>query len=886
MNDEVNSFIVHRLSFIVSSRMFMERKKSFTGHSRRRTTRLGVRLVEFLSRWLIRIGGIGTIVAVILVGVFLVWVAAPLFCSSSLSAPRTLERAAPPASLLRSGVDEYLLLGWELYADGSFLLLRLDNGQVLQQKNLFPGARLTACSPQSKTEEIVFGFRDGKVRQGRIHFKSRFVNETDLVDEALRKLSPGEIAEYDGGLLQRLPDGQLRHQKLVAEIQPPDVSDNTRPIVLIDQTRRGAVSFVTLLTRDGQLRTYSMCQREHPATAEIVTEQDGGKLELPPRPGKGLPSFLLISGVGDNVFAAWNDGHALRISTRDLEKPSIVEEFDLLDREDAKLTALQFLIGKTTLLAGDDAGRIRAWFRVKQSGTTDGDGNAMIAAHDFGSVGASVNCLGVSSRTRLFAAGYENGQVRLYSTTTEKRLAETQAGNGQPIRGVLIAPKDDAVVFRTPEALLLSNINAEQHHPEVTPGNLMQPVWYEGYEKPAHVWQPAGDDGYEPKFGFWPLIFGTLKATFYSLLMGVPLALLAAIYTSEFLHSRAKAIVKPTVEMMASLPSVVLGFLAALVLAPFVEHWLAAVIASFVTLPGAFVLGAYLWQLLPDKLGLVLSRYRFVFLMAVLPLGIVAAALAGPLLEKLLFQGDLKAWLNGSGSSTPGWLLLLLPFSVATSFLLLAQVVNPRLRPFVRRLSRFQQALLDIAKFVGAAVGTVALAWLGGLLLAALGFDPRGSFVGTFVQRNALVVGFMMGFAIIPIIFTIAEDALSAVPEHLRSASLGCGATPWQTATRIIIPTALSGLFSAVMIGLGRAVGETMIVLMAAGGTPIMELNLFNGFRTLSANIAVELPEAVKDSTHYRTLFLAALTLFALTFLLNTIAEVIRQRFRKRAFQL
>ena len=77
-----------------------------------------------------------------------------------------------------------------------------------------------------------------------------------------------------------------------------------------------------------------------------------------------------------------------------------------------------------------------------------------------------------------------------------------------------------------------------------------------------------------------------------------------------------------------------------------------------------------------------------------------------------------------------------------------------------------------------------------------------------------------------------------------------------------------------------------MIVLMAAGNTPILEINIFNGFRTLSANIAVELPEAVRDSTHYRTLFLAALILFAMTFVINTIAEIVRLRFRKRAYQL
>ena len=167
-----------------------------------------------------------------------------------------------------------------------------------------------------------------------------------------------------------------------------------------------------------------------------------------------------------------------------------------------------------------------------------------------------------------------------------------------------------------------------------------------------------------------------------------------------------------------------------------------------------------------------------------------------------------------------------------------------------------------------------------------IGLDPRGGFVDTYVQRNTLIVGFAMGFAVIPIIYTIAEDALNSVPEHLRGASLGCGATSWQTATLVILPTAMSGVFAGIMVGMGRAVGETMIVVMAAGNTPVMDWNLFNGLRALSANIAVELPEAVKDGTLYRMLFLAALSLFAITFIVNTLAEMIRQKFRKRAAQL
>ena len=255
---------------------------------------------------------------------------------------------------------------------------------------------------------------------------------------------------------------------------------------------------------------------------------------------------------------------------------------------------------------------------------------------------------------------------------------------------------------------------------------------------------------------------------------------------------------------MASLPSVVLGFLAALVIAPFVDHWLAAVLASFLTIPLAFVVAGYLWQLLPEKIDLLLSRYRFPFILAVFVPGLAAATVVGPLLEKLLFRGDIKTWVNGGGSATPGWMIILLPLTLLMTTIILGQFVNPWLRRQVRNLSRFQHAIIDFTKFLCAALWMVGLAWLLGMLLSALGLDPRGTLIGTYIQRNALVVGFMMAFAIIPIIFTIAEDALSAVPEHLRSASLGCGATPWQTATFIIIPTAMSGLFSAVMIGLGR----------------------------------------------------------------------------------
>jgi phosphate transport system permease protein len=161
-----------------------------------------------------------------------------------------------------------------------------------------------------------------------------------------------------------------------------------------------------------------------------------------------------------------------------------------------------------------------------------------------------------------------------------------------------------------------------------------------------------------------------------------------------------------------------------------------------------------------------------------------------------------------------------------------------------------------------------------GWLLAVLGL--------TYDQRNSLVVGIAMGFAVIPIIFTIAEDSLANVPQHLRAGSLALGANRWQTAIRIVLPTASPGIFSAVMIGFGRAVGETMIVLMATGNTPVMDWSIFNGFRALSANIAVELPEAPDGGTLFRVLFLAAFLLFCLTFAVNTVAELVRLKLRRK----
>jgi phosphate transport system permease protein len=351
----------------------------------------------------------------------------------------------------------------------------------------------------------------------------------------------------------------------------------------------------------------------------------------------------------------------------------------------------------------------------------------------------------------------------------------------------------------------LDRYSLENPHPEFSWRALFGKVWYEGYPGPEYVWQSTGaTDDFEPKLSLVPLVFGTIKATFYALVFAIPIAVFGALYTSQFVHPRIKARVKPMVEIMAALPSVVIGFIAGLWLASRVEAALVPVILMLVFLPLCGTSGVLLWDRLPQGLRKRLRPGTEVALiLPLLLLGGFVSLRLGPWVEALAFGGDAKAW-------------------------------------------------------IAQALGLV------------------------YDQRNSIVVGLAMGFAVIPIIFTISEDAFSSVPQHLTAASLALGASRWQTAVRVVLPTASPGIFSAIMVGFGRAVGETMIVLMATGNTPVLDWSPFNGMRTLSANIAVEVPEAPYGGTLYRVLFLSACVLFLMTFFVNTVAELVRQRLRDK----
>jgi phosphate transport system permease protein len=517
-------------------------------------------------------------------------------------------------------------------------------------------------------------------------------------------------------------------------------------------------------------------------------------------PGEGEVTALALDGRGEDLLLGTSAGTVVRYDLRDPAGPARSESPRAARAAGAGITALRFLIGDRTLVVGDAAGGVSTWQVVRPAA---GGARRLTRIHDFAPHREPVTAVAPSPRDKGFATADAAGGIQLHYGTTGRTLLAVAADRG-PVVSLAFGPKADGLLALDAGGRV-AHWELHNPHPEVTPRALFGKVWYEGYPEPAWVWQSTGGtDDFEAKLSLTPLIFGTLKGTVYALLIATPLAILAALYVSEFMHPSLRAAVKPVVEIMAALPSVVLGFLAGLWLAPRVERVVPGLFLVPPVLAVAILAGLAAWRRLPAALRRQLRPGSELLLLVPLTLGAGWAALGlGGVVEHALLGGDYRGWLG-----------------------------------------------------------------------SALGL--------TYDQRNSLVVGVAMGFAVIPIIFTIAEDSLAGVPQHVRAGSLALGATRWQTALRVVLPTASPGIFSAVMIGFGRAVGETMIVLMATGNTPVMDWSIFSGFRALSANIAVELPEAPAGGTLFRVLFLAALLLFAFTFAVNTAAEVVRLRLRRR----
>ncbi|MGR8998995.1 MAG: ABC transporter permease subunit, partial [Gammaproteobacteria bacterium] len=507
---------------------------------------------------------------------------------------------------------------------------------------------------------------------------------------------------------------------------------------------------------------------------------------------------ILIDKDEQNLYLFSSNGDLGLFDIRDKSTPVLTQNKNIVEAGQ-KITSVAFLNGDLSLMVGNSSGLVSQWSRVRN----ELNRFEMQKIRVFKVSDKAVISINPEQRRKGFMTVDADGVMGIYHSTSEREMIKESVGHSRPVAAA-ISPRANAVLIQSEDGKI-SFWKVNNEHPEVSLRSLWQKVWYESYPKPDYIWQSsAATNDFEPKYSLTPLVFGTLKAAFYSMLLAMPLALMGAMYTAYFMTSTMRQLVKPSIELMGALPTVILGFLAGLWLAPTMENHLPGFFLLFILLPAGVLVFAYVWQYVPKKLlNKIPAGWEAALLIPVILLtGWFAFAVSVPL-ESLLFNGTLRDWFK----------------------------------------SEF-----------------------------GIGYD----------QRNAMVVGIAMGFAVIPTIFSIAEDAIFSVPKHLTAGSLALGATPWQTMMKVVLLTASPGIFSAVMIGVGRAVGETMIVLMATGNTPVMDMSIFQGMRTLAANIAVEMPESEVDSTHYRVLFLAALVLFMFTFIVNTLAEIIRQRLREK----
>ncbi len=513
----------------------------------------------------------------------------------------------------------------------------------------------------------------------------------------------------------------------------------------------------------------------------------------------GKLTAIAVDAKGHYLYAGTDTGMLLRWDVSEPGQPHLLESMPASDDRQA-ITSLALLLGDVSVAVGDAGGKLTTWFPVKVAGS--GEDRRLTRIHTLRPNSGGVASIIPSPRDKTLFSG-DGREIHVDHTTSERNLLTIKSAN--PIIQAALSPKGNT--FSALDANgALTVWKMDIPHPEISFGTLFGKVWYEGYDKPEYAWQSsAANDDFEPKLSLVPLVFGTIKATLFAMLFAVPLALLAALYTSQFMSPKLKGVVKPVIEIMAAIPSVVIGFLAGLWLAPLIDKSVLTIFLSLVIVPLLMVFTLFFWKRIKtaSPLQRATRGHEFIAMVPVVLLGIYLAFLLGGLAEFQLFAGDFKQW-----------------------------------------------------------------------LFSTLGVR--------YDQRNSIIIAIALGFAVIPIIFTIAEDAISNVPRNLTAASLALGASRWQTAWRVVLPSALPGVFTAIMIGFGRAIGETMIVLMATGNTPILSWSLFNGLRSLSANIAVEIPEAPFNSSLYRVLFLSAVLLFIFTFIINTVAEAMRQKFRKK----
>lgn len=741
---------------------------------RRRKLRKWRSLRDGFSLYGVGAGGIGVIIALALIFVYLFYETFPLL--KPVAVEIRAEYAVPGdidgTPTLHLALDRFEQLGARFSQSGAITFFDALTGEPRErlQVPMPDGERITSFGrAEARRSLFVFGYSDGSVLPVKLDFAQVFVHgERQIRPELSYPLGSDPI-------------------QIGAEI----TGDYSALAVI--EGRGGYI--VAVGTEEGAIAVAMFSSRRNLMTGVVQVQREDS--QLPPL-GRPVRQILVNESLR-NLFAIDDRGRLASYDIVDPRNAFLIEEVDLVG-EGVRVTAAEFLVGSRSLMVGGSDGSVRQWMLVRDEET----GTPRVTlVRGFRDHPGAVDFIAPEYLRKGFLSGDRSGTVGLHYATSSVTLAQEPVFEAGVTR-MAMGPNNARALILSEEQGLIRVLEIDNPHPQTSLSALWGRVWYEGRSQPEFIWQSSSaDDAFESKLSLVPLSVGTLKAALFAMLLATPLAIMGAIYTAYFMAPSIRRVVKPSIELMEALPTVILGFLAGIWLAPYVENNLPILVTGALLFPATILLAGFLWSRLPAGFRhLIPSGWEATLLIPVVIATGWIVVTTSPWIEIAFFDGSMRQWFTDVG----------IPYD----------------------------------------------------------------------QRNALIVGMAMGFAVIPTIFSIAEDAVFNVPKHLTQGSLALGATPWQTVTGVVLLTASPGIFSAIMIGFGRAVGETMIVLMASGNSPIVNFNLFEGMRTLAANIAVELPETAVGSTHFRVLFLSALVLLVFTFVLNTAAEVVRQRLRKR----
>ena len=526
----------------------------------------------FIDRWatrLVSIGGVGVIASVALIFFYLLYEIVPLFRPADAHLLASYAEAAPAKSdTLYLAVEE----------QGEFGLRLLSYGPV----TVFFDGRWGSVirTVQAPIPSRVDGGQRGRRRPGSdadwpwrldrggvlvlsYHFRVSF-------DGAVRSLTP--VIKYPYGDLPI----DLAAQGSVAQVAIQREDEETTILAATDQRELLRVRFVA---------EESFLGLEEETTPEPVVDYLG-KVQ-------GNVCRLLMDRVqrlvylalcdGNVEFYALNDAGVQLLETRQVVAPN------------AQLTVMEFVSGTYSFLVGDSLGQVHQWFP-----TRDAD-NRLILQRVRGfkplTGGAPIRQLVAEQRRKGFAALAEDGALGLYNTTAQRQVLEMQVDAGS--KRLALAPRANFMLVDS-DSEGQAYWRVENEHPEVSWSSLWDEVWYESYPEPDYVWQSsAATNDFEPKFSLTPLVFGTVKAAFYAMLFAAPLAIFGAVYTGYFMHPRMRGLVKPVIENMGALPTVIIGFLAGLWLAPVLEANLAGFFSLLVVAPLAVIVASFIYFRLP-----------------------------------------------------------------------------------------------------------------------------------------------------------------------------------------------------------------------------------------------------------------------------------------------